>query len=521
MRACYTRLLRQRAASTVADAAPAAASSSSRRASPRLVERQHRALRLSPELHPLNPWPGQRQRLVGTRSSPRRARAACGTAAAAIACACCSSVARRRPTPLVGQPGQVVDPPARRRCGPHGQRLGPGAGVGGRRGPGQPGVAVARASPSCPASQAARVASASRSRSSGASASPHRRARAPGRTTPGPGPGRRDGTPTPGRRAARAGVVGERDAVAAPAARSGQRPPAAAAQASRPPSTASRPAVAEAEHVGFVLRQQPVVDRHPPPGDQLVLVDVQDRGQQVELDPPAQDRRRAEHLAHRRGEVVDLGPDELRHRPGQGHVLPPAAARGRGQQLLEEEGVAAGPAVQLVDRPERRLAALDRGEEVADRRRVEAVEPDVGDGVAPLDPQQRLGRGVAAGQAVGPVGATRYGTGPRAGSTAGNAATPDTATPGSAQCSPGTTSAVRRGSAQLVGRRPHPPSAPPTRTAASRRQGRGAVELHTPSRARHYDSGRPGAPGPPGRRAPACWRRRRPVPDERSSRPRP
>ena len=72
--------------------------------------------------------------------------------------------------------------------------------------------------------------------------------------------------------------------------------------------------------------------------------------------------------------------------------------------------------MQLVDRAERRLAALHDGEEVADRRRVEAVEPDVGDGVAPLDPQQRLGRGVAAGQAVGPVGADEeHGTGPRAG----------------------------------------------------------------------------------------------------------
>src|SRR5690606_41582147 len=57
------------------------------------------------------------------------------------------------------------------------------------------------------------------------------------------------------------------------------------------------------------------------------------------------------------------------------------------------------------------------------RSRVEAVEPDVGDGVAPLDPQQRLGRGVAAGQAVGPVGADEeHGTGPGRGSTAGSAA---------------------------------------------------------------------------------------------------
>ncbi len=171
--------------------------------------------------------------------------------------------------------------------------------------------------------------------------------------------------------------------------------------------------VTEAEHVGLALDQQTAVDRHPQPGDQVVLGRAGDRGEHVEGHPPPEHRGRVDHLAHGDVEIVELGPHQLGHRPRQGWLVVTAGhlTGGRGQ-LLQEERVAPGAGVQDVDGAERRLLVVDGVQEVADLGRAQPVEPDVGDRVPPLDAGQGLGRWMPARQPVGPVGADEQGRAP-------------------------------------------------------------------------------------------------------------
>ena len=165
--------------------------------------------------------------------------------------------------------------------------------------------------------------------------------------------------------------------------------------------------VAEAEHVGFQLDQQTARDEVSQHGDERGLIEAGHGGEDVEGDPPAEDRRRLHDAAGASVELVDLVVHSLRQVPRQGsgaEVLEGHTAR-RQQQLLEEEGVAAAAGRERLDDAVGRAAAVDREEEGAHVGLAEAADADV-DGVGPaLQAGERLGERVAARQLARPVGA--------------------------------------------------------------------------------------------------------------------
>ena len=163
----------------------------------------------------------------------------------------------------------------------------------------------------------------------------------------------------------------------------------------------------EAEHVGVGLDDQPGVDRGAQVLDEHGLVLGGHGGEEVEGDPPTEHRHRRHHGSHVGFEAVDLAAHRLGHGPGQGRGLEvlDAEVAGAGDQLLEEEGVAAGAAVQGLDGPVRRVLLEHGGEELVHLGRAEPSELDVGDQVAPIEPGEQVGGGVAPGQPVGAVGA--------------------------------------------------------------------------------------------------------------------
>ena len=167
--------------------------------------------------------------------------------------------------------------------------------------------------------------------------------------------------------------------------------------------------VVEAEHVGLGLDQQAA--GRPPPAAGAISSSSDapvTLASTSNVHPAAEHGGRRDDPAHVGVEVVDLVADQLGHRPRQRH-----GRRGRRRcrspalrhQLLEEERVAAGAGVQRLDDAVRRHVAVHRGEEGADVGRAEPPELDVGDRVPAFEPGEQLGRRVAAGQPVGPVGA--------------------------------------------------------------------------------------------------------------------
>ncbi len=205
------------------------------------------------------------------------------------------------------------------------------------------------------------------------------------------------------------GVVGEGDVVAA--APVPQRLEGGLVQTSTLPSEQAaldglaREVVVEAEDIRVCLHQQPGVHRRPQEIDELTLLGGGDGGKDVEADPSAEHRRRRHDAAHLRVEPVELVPHELGDSPGKGSGLQRIAGQisGTGHQLLEEERVASGAAVERVDGPERRVLLEDGGQEGAHLGGAEPAEADLGDGVPALQPRQQLRGRVPTGEAVGPI----------------------------------------------------------------------------------------------------------------------
>ena len=81
---------------------------------------------------------------------------------------------------------------------------------------------------------------------------------------------------------------------------------------------------------------------------------------------------------------------------------------GRLEQLLQEEGVTAGPLVQLAGRPVRRGPAVDRGQEPGHLGRHEPLQPQVQHGVPALQPLDQLGDRVLQGQLLRAVRAHHH-----------------------------------------------------------------------------------------------------------------
>ena len=117
---------------------------------------------------------------------------------------------------------------------------------------------------------------------------------------------------------------------------------------SRRPSIASRArSWRNPKTSGSVSTQEPAADEAAQHRDELALVHAGDRGQHVEGHPSAEHGGGLDHVALGRLEVVDLAAEDLGQVPRErlGAELLHGHATGRDQQLLEEEGVAAGAGV--------------------------------------------------------------------------------------------------------------------------------------------------------------------------------
>ena len=152
---------------------------------------------------------------------------------------------------------------------------------------------------------------------------------------------------------------------------------------------------------------QPAVHQVAQDHDELVLVGLGDRGEQVEGHLPAEHGRRFDDPLLGRAEVVELAAQRLGHVPRQrpfAELVEVVVAAGL-EQLLEEERVAAGAVVQRDGGAVGRRVPDDGLEELRRVGEAEAVEAQVDDGVPALEARQQLGERVPAGDLVGPVGA--------------------------------------------------------------------------------------------------------------------
>ena len=134
--------------------------------------------------------------------------------------------------------------------------------------------------------------------------------------------------------------------------------------------------VAEAELVVGLFDEEATIDKGAQIGDQLLFGAVAEDGQHVELRPWSEHRRRLDELALFDRQAVELPADQFGERPWQrlgGERLGIGVA-GRGEDLLEEERVAAGPIAQRVDDSSAELPAVHGGHEGADLVMVEAFE---------------------------------------------------------------------------------------------------------------------------------------------------
>ncbi len=129
-------------------------------------------------------------------------------------------------------------------------------------------------------------------------------------------------------------------------------------------------------------------------------------GEQVEVDPrDTEHRGRLQHAPLLGGQVVELCAHELGQAPRE--LLDATASRdrrrGRAEQLLEKERVAARARMQRVDDPVRRPAPVDRGEKRPDLSRRQAFEVQMRDRVPPFEAREHLRGRVATVQRVGAI----------------------------------------------------------------------------------------------------------------------
>ena len=207
-----------------------------------------------------------------------------------------------------------------------------------------------------------------------------------------------------------AGVVGEGDVVVAAFAHGVEGGFVQAAALPTEEAALDRLAgevVVEAEDVGVGLDDQAGVDGGAQVLDERSLVEGGDGREEIERHPASQHRCGGHHRPNLWVEAVELTPHRLGDGPGErraGELLGGEVA-GAGDELLEEERVAASATVERVHGAVGRVVLEHRGEELVHLGRGEAAQLHVRDGVAPFEPRQEVGGGVAARQAVGSVGA--------------------------------------------------------------------------------------------------------------------
>ena len=165
--------------------------------------------------------------------------------------------------------------------------------------------------------------------------------------------------------------------------------------------------VAEAELVVVLLEQQAALHQAPQVGDQLVLGAAGHGGQHVERRMAAEHRGGLHDAAVVARQAVEVALHELGQRPRErlgAEVRGVVVARGD-QDLLEEEGVAAGAVEQRVADRARDRPVVHRAEERGHLGPAEPVEAQLVDLVAPLEADEDLRGRHPAGELVGPVGA--------------------------------------------------------------------------------------------------------------------
>ena len=165
--------------------------------------------------------------------------------------------------------------------------------------------------------------------------------------------------------------------------------------------------VAEAELVVVLFEQQAALHEAPEVGDQLVLRAAGHGGQHVERRMAAEDRGGLHDAAVVARQTVEVALHELGQRPRErlgAEVLRVHVAR-RNEDLLEEEGVAAGAVEERVADRARDRSVVHRAQEGRHLGPAEPVEAQLVDLVAPLEADEDLGGRHPSGELVGPVGA--------------------------------------------------------------------------------------------------------------------
>ena len=127
--------------------------------------------------------------------------------------------------------------------------------------------------------------------------------------------------------------------------------------------------VAEAVAARGLVLQDAVVERRPEAVVDVRLVDLEDVGEEPLVDRPAGDRRGVHDRPCGPVEPRDAREQDLDHRPRTLGVL-------GGEQLLDEQRVAPGPAPDPVEDARRRVAARDQRQLAAHGVAVQAVELD-------------------------------------------------------------------------------------------------------------------------------------------------
>ncbi len=163
--------------------------------------------------------------------------------------------------------------------------------------------------------------------------------------------------------------------------------------------------VAEDEVVVALLDQQTAVDEGTQTGEEFVLAELGDRGEDVEAGRRAEDRRGLGEPPFRGGEAVELAAHDLLQAPrqGLGGELVGRDVALRADQFLQEERVA--PRAFVHRRSDRggQRPAVHGGQEGRDLGPVETVEVDPLDVVAALQAGEHVAPGEAAAEILGAV----------------------------------------------------------------------------------------------------------------------
>ena len=138
--------------------------------------------------------------------------------------------------------------------------------------------------------------------------------------------------------------------------------------------------------------------------EQLRLGKLHERGEQAVVGTTTDHGRAAQHFLRDRRQRVDAREHDLAQRLGEGVAVGIVG----GEELLGEERVAIGTGVGAVDELGRRIAADDRGDELAQLVAIEARELDAFDDAGSVELGERRSQRVPPVQVVGAIGPEQH-----------------------------------------------------------------------------------------------------------------